>query len=367
MSKFQWDEEDPMATGFEDTEEESPVQPAPPPPSRPVARPAKPAAPAVAEVLEDLEESPDPAELTEAEWRLEKATYYRSVMNSQLLSSDHPAAIEVEQELQDWATGRLQELLGLKAESKTEFVQPTKIPFTEEEVEVLKAVANRVIAKQSAPQPSALPPREPQPTPKPAPVAPATAKPKPKVVPVETSDLTKRGRGRPRKPCRICGELVCEHKRKSTPEASPQAVVQPQQPRKLAASAPATGETYDGIPIQVDGEGNKFIEAANGKRYKLEVRTVIHKETGEQRQAYIPREISVIKKDPKAKAYPSEEEAMMMATAEAAKNLSAVSAIQAMTAVGGVPQKITGKTLIDAAMAAPEREEYIPEPPPRKR
>jgi hypothetical protein len=58
---------------------------------------------------------------------------------------------------------------------------------------------------------------------------------------------------------------------------------------------------------------------------------------------------------------------MMLATAEAAKNLNAVSSLTAMTAVGGVPQKITGKTLIDAAMAAEERESYIPEPPPKKR
>jgi hypothetical protein len=57
---------------------------------------------------------------------------------------------------------------------------------------------------------------------------------------------------------------------------------------------------------------------------------------------------------------------MAMAAVEAAKNAGAMQSLTAATAATGTPRKFTGTDLINAAMAAPERESYIPEPPQRK-
>lgn len=367
---FDWEEEDPMASGFED-EEAEPTPPPPPPKPLPgkAGKPMKPAPKvnaAVAQTLNELEESPDPAELSEAEWRLEKAGFYRNVMNSQLLSSDHPAAIEVERELQEWAQGRLEQLLGIKptTEPKNQAIQaPVELPFSPDEVDVLKALASKALARaagQAMPPPVQSLPAAPA-KPKPV-ITPVAIPPKPAAItPVAVAE-GKRGRGRPRKPCRICGELACEHKRVPAPaqaQTAPGAQPRPQQPQ-----GPVSGEMYDGVPIQLMPDGTKYIDAPNGRRYKLEVRTVTHKETGEQRQAYMPIELSK-PPDPQAKPFPSDQEAMMMAAAEATKNLQAVQGITAVSAVSG--QKITGATLIKAAMEAPEREEYVPTPPQGKR
>lgn len=363
--KFEWDDEDPMVAGGYDTSTEPEVQ-TPPPASGPPRGAKAPPMPSpkpvkviqanpnlIEKIVEDYEEdSPDPAELNEAEWRLEKAGYYRTVMNSQLLSSDHPAAIEVEQELQDWAKGRLEQLLGLRIEptndKPVQVIESVKVPFNEDEVGALKALAARVLGKKEqtiAPATVAAPS-------KPA-VTPATSKPRPTIKPVEVADSSpKRGRGRPRKPCRICGQLVCEHKRdKPAQEASP--------------PSPA-GETFDGHPIQHLPDGTPFIDVDN-RRYKLERRKVTHKETGEVREAIVPVELAKKDKDPNIKPFPSEQEMQMMAAAEAQRNLRAVEQIQAVANVGGAPQRISGATLIQAALQAPEKEAYIPEPPPRKR
>lgn len=370
MPDFEWDDEDPMAKGYGGDEEESPVQPAPPPPPRPTTKPANPKLPgptgavkfnpkAVNDTLAELEESPDPAELTQAEWRLEKAGYYRAVMNSQLLASDHPAAVEVEQELQGWAQGQLEKLLGIRPMDEAPTVVAAPSPFSEDEVQALKQIANRLLTKPA--QPAATPAPAP---PVPQKVAPAPAKPKPTIAPVVLPDA-KRGRGRPRKPCRICGQLACEHKRQPPQQQQPQ---QPKTPSNLPPiESEDTGETYDGLPIKQMPDGTKYIDAANGRRYKLERRTVTHKETGEQREALIPIELSIKQQVPNAKPYPSEAEAMALAAAEAERNLSRVAALQAVANVNGQLTKLTGKTLIEAALKAEPKEEYVPEAPPRRR
>lgn len=369
---FSWDDEKDPMDGF-DTDPEP--TPAPPPqpvapratpslPKKPVA-PQKPPQANVAQVIEDLENSPDPAELSEAEWRLEKAGHYRAIINSQLLASDHPAAVEVEEELQEWARGRLEHLLGLRKDFDTPATPPIaayESPFTEEETSVLKQLVAKAMSRAAAASAPLAPPQALPATPaKPlAPVKQAVQAPKPHVAPVQSVGSSPRGRGRPRKhPCRFCGQMECEHKRKvnKPQEQQPQAGHQPP-----AQVAPTTGETYDGLPIQVMDDGTKFVETPDGRRYKLERRQVTHKQTGQVREAYVPVELSRKQESVTAKPYPSEQEVAQMAAIEAHRNTSAVASLTATSqAAGGM--RITGRDLISAAMAAPEREEYIPTPP----
>jgi hypothetical protein len=355
---FKWDDEaaDPL-DGFDTDPEPTPEPPKPKLPvvkSKPMAQPSK-----VAEIIDELEESPDPAELSEAEWRLEKAGYYRAVINSQLLSSDHAAAVEVEVELQKWAKEQLETLLGLRtAGAISEPRTIVESSFNPEETAILKQLASRALDRQAqnlapAQTPAAAPVKTP------TPVQPAIAKPKAQVTPVEEQG-NRRGRGRPRtNPCRICGKMECEHKRTKTPQT------QNAQPHK--AQVQTSGEMYEGLPIQFMPDGTRFVESPDGRKYRLDLRQVTHKKTGEVREAYIPVELSRPQVALGGKPYPSEQEVMQMAAMEAEKNSGAMSSLTAATGVTGRPTKFTGTDLINAAMGAPERESYIPEPPPGKR
>lgn len=350
---FAWDEEANPMEGYDTEEEEAPAPPpvSPPPPARPVLpRPAvaKPSPNLVTETLEELED-PQPDEFSEAERRLAKAGFYRDVMNNQLLSSEHPCAIEVEAELQAWAKERLEQLLGIRAEPKAAAKQEVvaKLPFSQEQVDALKLLADKVLNKTTQPPTQPAPAAPTQPTVVPVKTAPAAAvKPVPSAKPAPA----------PRR----------------APAPGPQIAPQPQptrgrgRPRKdgTGKNDPTTGEMYDGLPIKLMPDGTKYVDSANGRRYKLEPREVVHKQTGERRIAYMPIELS--KREPPPKPYPSEAEVEQMAAQEAAKNTSAAQAMTAVVNVGGVPQKITGNALIQAAMNAPEKEEYIPEDPRKK-
>jgi len=380
MAEFKWDEDAPDPLDGFDTDPEPEPQPvvasnpAPAYKQKPQLPKVAPKPNKVAEVIEELEDSPDPAELTEAEWRLEKAGFYRAVINSQLLSSDHPAAVEVEEELQEWARGQLETLLGIRTPAGIPTAKVVyESPFNAEEIDILRALAVRALGRQNAPAPTPAPAQNKNPTP--VAIQPATAKMQPTVRAVEANReevrrTEKRGRGRPRKnPCRICGQMECEHKRTApVPQAQQAAPAKAaQRPQPKPSAAPVSGETYDGVPIQVMDDGTKFIETKDGRKYKLDLRQMTHKETGEVRMAYVPIELSQIVKPPSAKPYPSDAEAMQLASMEADKNSGAMARLTASTGAAGVPMRFSGADLVKAAMAAPERESYIPEPPPRKR
>jgi hypothetical protein len=365
---FKWDDEnvDPL-DGF-DTD---PTPSIPDPPPAPIMPKAKPQPPKpmrkeaikpnrVAEVIDELEESPDPAELTEAEWRLEKAGYYRAVINSQLLSSDHPAAVEVEEELQEWAKMQLETLLGLRS-MEAVGVQAKVVyesAFSVEETDILKSLAARALGRMNAPSPAPAPQEKKEMAVAPAKeIRPAVARPKAQVAQVTTEDTQRRGRGRPRtKPCRICGLVACEHKRTVT-------LGQPS-PKE---ESPDGSEMYEGLPIQFMPDGTRFVVSGDGRKFRLDLRKVTHKKTGEVREAYIPVELVQRPSSLDAKPYPGEQEVMQLAAFEAERNSGAMAALQAATTATGTITKFTGNDLIKAAMGAPERESYIPEPPPRKR
>jgi hypothetical protein len=317
--------------------------------------------------MEELEESAgvDADKLTEAEWRLEKAQFYRAVINSQLLSSDHPAAVEVEKELQAWAVEQMEILLGIRAvdglennkfasklaELEDRFLRTGKVeqPFTEDETAALKAVAARVLGGKPAPQQTVQQAPAPAVAPVVAPqVKPATPKVQTAIKPVQTpprvqTSTSRRSAGRPRvNPCKICNQMECDHKANQgkIPEGTKVEKVQ------------ETSE-FQGVPIQII-DGKKIVDMPNGVRYRLDLRQVQYRD-GTVKEEYVPAEITKPIKPPQAKPYPSEQEAMNLAAVEGAQS------------EGRIQQSPIFAKIVDAAQKAPDRESYIPQPPPRKR
>jgi hypothetical protein len=318
--------------------------------------------------MEEMEESADTNvdKLTEAEWRLEKAQFYRAVINSQLLSSDHPAAVEVEKELQSWAVEQMEILLGIRAvdginnnkfasklaELEDRFLRntPTVISmFTDDETSALKAVAARVLGgkpgntpPQTAPVPVVAPAAIPQ-------VTPATPKVQTAIKPVQTpprvqTSTSRKPAGRPRvNPCKICGQMECGHK-----------VNQTKIPENTRIEKVAPSDTFQGMPIQII-EGQKIVDMPNGVRYRLDLRNVQYKD-GSVKEELIPTELARPKISSKAKPYPSEQEAMNLAAVEGAQS------------EGRIQQSAIFAKIVDAAQKAPEREAYVPQDTrPRRR
>ncbi len=360
MAEFNWDEENANPLDGYDTDvpetTETPIKATMPAPKAPILpKKALPKIPfgsstqAQRAVDAILEESPT-GELSEAEWRLEKAQYYRAILNSQLLSSDHPAAIEVEQELQEWAKRQLEVLLGIRTGNVVDntttpvsVCQGHKNQFEDAEVEALKLIASRVIAKGNEKPVQAVPAKD---SITPVSLKPVEARQPPNVSPVATQskeETPRRGRGRPRKyGCKICGKMICEHKQAAPTVTAP----------STQNEVESTEDTFNGLPIQQDADGTKFVDAPNGIRYRLDLRTFTNRETGEQRQGYTPVEISRPQNDSLLKKpYPSEQEAIQLASAEAAVNL------RKMQGNAGLNK------ILDLALKSPPKEEYIPTPP----
>lgn len=357
---FNWEEDDTM-DGY-DTE---PVR-------MPIASP--PAQAAAAKVVGDVlrpppvasptaPEPPPEEELSEVEKRLEKAQYYRAILNSQLLASDSPLALEVEAELQMWARAQLEKLMGLKpmdpgayassVDRKDVFaIIKENYQFSEEEVAALKLLAGKVLAASQ--KPSAVEPGTFSGPPKSAskaPVIPTAATPAPvpqttpAVKPVVTSPTPNRGRPR-RKPCRVCGQLGdCEHAARANRNIPP-------------AAAPAAEIQVDGVRYEIDPQtGFRIAFLPDGRRYRLEKRMVQLKD-GTMREEEIPRELKVIAPGPK---YSS------VAELQAAQNVANTqAAVEAQTTDMKIARNPLMQAVVSRAMAAPDREAYIPEDPRKK-
>jgi hypothetical protein len=381
MSGFNWDDNDPLE-GFDTDPTPSPPPPRPAP-KLPTAQP-RPAAPqslviekptpsgrgaplkvnpeALAQAMEDFDEESagvDADQLSEAEWRLEKAQYYRDIINSQLLSSGHPAAVEVEQELQGWAKNQMEVLLGIKASnlsqsqgnfdisgleerlSKVEAVPARNNLFTEDEAAALRAVAARVLSKQGTNAPLPTPkPTEPVIAPAQPSVKPVSSKPQAVITPVKSvSKPRPAGRGRPRKnPCAICGQMECGHKSNQTKIPTGSQVV------KTPLS-----DTFQGIEVKIV-DGKRVVDMPNGVRYRLDRRPVQYKD-GTIKEEDIPTELSRPIASPRAAPYPSEQEAMAIAAVEGAASERKIQSNPLL-------QKI-----VAAAQTGPERESYVPQRP----
>ena len=230
----------------------------------------------------DLPEEDD--QLSEVEFRLEKAQCYKMLINHQLLSGDTEAAKEVEVEVQDFVRERLGDLMGMSkpAQGPAPVSEPI---FSDDEVAALKAVASKVLGRPAivAPAPQSTPQRAPVPAPVPRPAAVMPA-PSP-MAPV------KRGRGRPRK-----------YPIEATPQAEP-------------VKAEAKPKPVDGS-IEVLPDGTR-IRVVGNRRYKLVKKPVLYKDgtVGEEEFEFdaTPRQ-----KPAGAKPYPSEAEVAALATTEAA-------------------------------------------------
>jgi hypothetical protein len=382
MPGFDWDDNDPLEgldTGEPDPAPAvtfpavTPLQPKVPFIPKPILSkgqpmPLKVNPESLAKAMADFDEESaevDADQLSEAEWRLEKAQYYRAVINSQLLSSGHPAAVEVETELQGWAKNQMEVLLGIKsnhtpssialtgletriANLEGTLISQPNLVFTDDEAAALKAVAARVLSKPGAgaptPPPTAPKQVEQAPRPIPAKVNPVNAKPQAAITPVQTPGKPSRpaGRGRPRKnPCAICGQMECGHKSNQT--KIPQGVP--------VVKAPLS-DTFQGMEIKIV-DGKRIVDMPNGVRYRLDRRPVQYKD-GTIKEEDIPTELAKPKVSPMAIPYPSEQEAMALAAVEGAQS------------EGRIQRSAIFAKIVDAAQKAPDRESYIPQPPPRK-
>jgi hypothetical protein len=96
---------------------------------------------AVEEFLQEQEPEAFDAQMSEAERRLEKAMYYRVLLNQQLFSENSDISSEIESELREFIKQRLGILLGMVPEMKVSSV-PSQ--FTDEEVTVLREVAAKL-------------------------------------------------------------------------------------------------------------------------------------------------------------------------------------------------------------------------------
>ena len=373
MPGFNWDDikDDPMADGFDPEPEPAPVpgpfqRPTAPAIPKPAIFKAPPKPMNVEAALEEMEESAgaDVDKLTEAEWRLEKAQFYRAVINSQLLSSEHPAAIEVEKELQSWAVEQMEILLGIRAvdgvvtnkfasklaELEDRFLRTAvHKTFSPDEEAALKAVAARVLGNKPAPHDLAVQqaPAVAKVSPIPQ-VKPAIAKVQTAIRPVATpprvqTSMARKPAGRPRvNPCKLCGLMDCGHK-----------VNQTKIPEGAKIEQVASSDTFQGVQIKIV-DGKRVVDMPNGVRYRLDRRKVQYKD-GVIKEEDIPTELAVAKVNSRALPYPSEQEAMALAAVEGAQS------------EGRIQQSAIFAKIVDAAQKAPDRESYIPQPPPRKR
>lgn len=203
-----------------------------------------------------VEGSPEPeesaGELSEVEYRLEKAQAYKALLGNQLLASESEAAIEVENEIQDFVRERLAFLMGMQKPSGPASV--VELPFSADEIEILKALAARVLKKSEQITPTKVPVTV-------QPVKPATPKPAPAVKPVEVSTPTqRRGRGRPPKICDACGGEYRKCGGKHTATVS--ALFTPAPGPAPKVESPKTSR------YETDSQGNEIRIDPDGRRYK---------------------------------------------------------------------------------------------------
>jgi hypothetical protein len=103
--------------------------------------------------------------LSEVEQRLEKAQYYKLLLNGWLFDGDNsPSATAVMEEIREFVVDRLNVLMGLKNE-----VQAPVNNFTDEEIWALKGVASKVLQRPNIVAPPQPKPQPQQPRAKPQP------------------------------------------------------------------------------------------------------------------------------------------------------------------------------------------------------
>jgi hypothetical protein len=239
-----------------------------------------------------LTDPEDYEQMSDVEYRLEKAQCYKLLINHNLLNSDAPPAVEVEREVQDFIRQKMAELMGISAPQQLSEFEP-------DEVAALKALAAKVLHR--------APPAQ-----MPTSVTPAAIKqPQPLAVrPVEV----RRPRGRPRKnPCPICGEMICICKKLPQPVTTG-TVEHKGPPVKLASQGKPT-EPW--IETQPDGTRIKHV---GNRHFKLVPRPFLKKDGT---TAIEDVEVELLKPQVGPTPWPTEHQIAIKAQAEADANLGA--------------------------------------------
>lgn len=114
----------------------------------------------ITEIFEDnVDEEQQNEVLSEAEKRIEQANLYQALLKHDLFApgSARPEIIDaVRKEFKGFILSRLELLLGIKQEAPKQIVQQVQSPFTDAEVQAIKAIAARLVEK-SAPQQASAP------------------------------------------------------------------------------------------------------------------------------------------------------------------------------------------------------------------
>lgn len=131
------------------------------------------------EVLRDMEESLSPEsnedpELADVDLRLEVADYYRAILNHDFFSTESKAGEMVDREIRSFIRERLEVLLGLRDPRQPQVV----MPFEEDEIAALKALAAKVLQKPGLMKTEERPAVRKMPTPVPT-AKPQARRPKP--------------------------------------------------------------------------------------------------------------------------------------------------------------------------------------------
>lgn len=120
---------------------------------------------AVEEFLAEEEELD--SQLSEAERRLAKAQYYHALLNQEIFEGDtSESAQAITEEIRIFIRGRLAILLGITAEATPQ--KPTKPVFEEDETQILRQLARKLLKKPQLMEPQGPPmlkKAEPPPTP----------------------------------------------------------------------------------------------------------------------------------------------------------------------------------------------------------
>src|SRR5579872_2159456 len=109
---------------------------------------------------EELEESQEPGpqgletlieeadeRVSEAEKRWQLGSYYRQLVGIDLFQDGSEEAAIITKEIRQFARTRMEELLGVRSSKPSDVIPQVELPFTTDQIEVLRLLADRMINK----------------------------------------------------------------------------------------------------------------------------------------------------------------------------------------------------------------------------
>lgn len=226
------------------------------------------------EIMDQSPARPSAGDISEAEFRIDLALHYKAFLgDGDFFDSDSPAASHVSSELRAFAQERLEVLLGMRAETAA----PTAQLFTEEQVEALRAVADRILRAGSE---KTIAPVAPKVRKVAAPERPVVqSKPADAPLPQVRKRKVRTGAKKPA-PAPVAETASAPVKPAATakPAPTPPAPVKTKEVsnKKEASKSPKTADTAEDGEIFVE-DGIRYVWARNeaGGRYKKTVTTQV--------------------------------------------------------------------------------------------